>query len=147
MPEPRVAGSPDVERVCTCWASWPMRVWAALPLLWGQLELQQYAATTAPCQMEVCLFSSWEDGDLTKRASHEECGESSCRKRRHAPQYGQGFAHGKRELRCLIAEVNPRLPPALKQGAPFCCHGSDSEGFLGCGYGLLRAAVFCSAWT
>lgn len=123
-----------------------MRVWAALPLLWGQPEPRQYAATTAPCQVEVCLFSSREDGDLTERASHEECGESSCRKGRHAPQYRQGFEHGKRELRCLIAEVDPRLPPALKPGAPFCCLGPACELFLGCGDGLWRAGVFCSAW-
>lgn len=143
---PRVAGSPDVERVCTCWASWPMRVWAALPLLWGQPEPRQYAATTAPCQVEACLFCSREDGDLTERASHEERGESSCRKGRHAPQCWQGVEHGKRELRCLMAEVDPRLPPALKPGAPFCGLEPACEGFLGCGDGLLRAAVFGSAW-
>ena len=97
--------------------------------------------------VEECLFPSWEDGDLTERASHEECGESSCRKGRHAPQCLQGFEHGKQELRCLMTEVDPILPPALKPGAPFCCLGPDCEGFLGCGYGLLGAAVFCSAWT
>ena len=113
----------------------------------GQPGPRQKAAATAPCRVEACLFSSWGDGDLPERASHEECGESSCPRGRHAPRYWQGLEHGKRELRCLIAEGDPGLPPALKPGAPFCRRGPACEGFLGCGCGLLRAAVFCRAWT
>lgn len=35
------------------------------------------------------------------------------------------------------------LPPVLKPGALFCCLGPACEGFLGFGYGLSRAAMFC----
>ena len=67
-----MAGSPDAERVCRCWASWPMPVWAALHLLCGQPEPEQYAATTAPWQVEVYFCASWENDNCTERASHEE---------------------------------------------------------------------------
>ena len=77
---PSVAGSGAVERVGSCWASWPMPVWADLRLLPGQPEPGPYAATSAPWQVEVCLFASWEGEKRTERASHEECGESSCRR-------------------------------------------------------------------
>ena len=77
---PSVAESPDAERVCRCWTSWPMPVWAALCLLCGQPDPGQYAATTARWPVEVCFFASWEDDNRTERASHDECGQSSCRR-------------------------------------------------------------------
>ena len=70
---PSVAGSRDAERVGSCWASWPMPVWADLRLLCGQPEPGPYAAPSAPWQVEVWLFASLEDDKRTKRASHEAC--------------------------------------------------------------------------
>ena len=49
-----------------------MPVWAALHLLCGQPEPGQYAATTAPWQVEVYFCASWENDNCTERASHEE---------------------------------------------------------------------------
>lgn len=141
---PSVAGSGHAERVGSCWASWPMPVWADLRLLCGQPEPGPYAAPSAPWQVEVWLFASWEDDKRTERASHEACGESSCRRGDTPRIICRVLNPASKSSAASSQRWTPDSPPAVKPGAPFCCLGAACEGFLGCGYGLSRAAVSCS---
>ena len=141
---PSEAGSRDAERVGSCWASWPMPIWADQRLLCGHPEPGPYAAPSAPWQVEVWLFASWEDDKRTERANHEACGESSCRRGDTPRVICRVLNPASKSSAASSQRWTPDSPPALKPGAPFCGLGAAGEGFLGCGYGLSRAAVFCS---